>query len=509
MVKARKLATLEPSCLYPSEKELAALILGKDRAHQWPAFAVVEERHGLPPIDQLFGGRFYPDVLSYLKRRSAREPPAAAASHSGKAWEPKPGPDGVDIATPGLHGQIRPGGRTDYYWRPSRSLTLRGCPMKALRVHGDAKNPSELPKMAEICQRLQTELLAWTPAAEAAKSRFAPGTLGFLCDAYESGTDSPTRELRHSTQKSYGRFLKLLTTRAGNQKISGISGRMIRSWFGGWRSERSLRDAYGCIQVLRIVASYGIECAVSRDDPCFFLREILERMEFEQPKGRTVRPTFEMVSKLIEEAHAGEVHSLALACMLQFELSLRPKDVVGEWVPDTADSGGISAGSKRWQWGLTWDQIDENWILRKPTSKSNGRVVAEYDLRQHAELIAELQSVPADRRNGAVVINEKTGLPYRPEYFSRRFRELADKAGWPKNVWNMDTRAGAISEAFEAGATSEDIMKLATHTQISTTMGYNRGAVVQSSRVAELRTAKRNAASSRVEPPPGEADGKP
>jgi hypothetical protein len=121
--------------------------------------------------------------------------------------------------------------------------------------------------------------------------------------------------------------------------------------------------------------------------------------------------------------------------------------------------------------------------------------------------LVALESVPADQRKGAIVINEKTRLPYRKAYFSKRFRELADKSGWPKNIWNMDTRAGAISEAFEAGATSEDIMKLATHTQISTTIGYNRGAVVQSSRVAQLRSAKRNSASASAEMTPEDADG--
>lgn len=34
-------------------------------------------------------------------------------------------------------------------------------------------------------------------------------------------------------------------------------------------------------------------------------------------------------------------------------------------------------------------------------------------------------------------------------------------------------------------------MKTATHTRLSTTMIYNRSAVVQSSRAAELRMAKR------------------
>jgi hypothetical protein len=48
-----------------------------------------------------------------------------------------------------------------------------------------------------------------------------------------------------------------------------------------------------------------------------------------------------------------------------------------------------------------------------------------------------------------------------------------------------------VSEAFEAGAGAADVMKHATHTQLSTTMGYNRSTVVQSARVAELRKKRR------------------
>jgi hypothetical protein len=89
------------------------------------------------------------------------------------------------------------------------------------------------------------------------------------------------------------------------------------------------------------------------------------------------------------------------------------------------------------------------------------------------------------------VIEERSRKPWTPSHFSRQFRKIARAAGWPDNVWNMDSRAGAVSEAFEAGAQAEDVMRAATHTQMSTTMGYNRGAVVQSSRVAELRQIKR------------------
>jgi hypothetical protein len=127
-------------------------------------------------------------------------------------------------------------------------------------------------------------------------------------------------------------------------------------------------------------------------------------------------------------------------------------------------------------------------ILRKPTSKTNGGEVAEHDLQLHADVISELPK----RGVGPIVLDERTGKPWSTSHFSRTFRKVARLAGWPDDVWNMDSRAGAVSEAFEAGADPADVMKAATHRQLSTTMGYNRGAVVQSSRVAELRQKRRN-----------------
>ena len=130
-------------------------------------------------------------------------------------------------------------------------------------------------------------------------------------------------------------------------------------------------------------------------------------------------------------------------------------------------------------------------ILRKPTSKSNGHEIAEHDLKRYPEVMAELAKVPQERRIGPVIIDEGSGKPYRANHFSRTFRKIANKAEWPKGVWNMDSRAGSVSRAFEAGADPTDVMKHATHRQLSTTMIYNRGAVEQTGRVADLRIARR------------------
>jgi hypothetical protein len=56
--------------LYPSERELARAVLGKGREQEWPAIAELLSKQGLPPVDPLMGGRYYPAVLAFFERRS-------------------------------------------------------------------------------------------------------------------------------------------------------------------------------------------------------------------------------------------------------------------------------------------------------------------------------------------------------------------------------------------------------------------------------------------------------
>jgi hypothetical protein len=53
-------------------------------------------------------------------------------------------------------------------------------------------------------------------------------------------------------------------------------------------------------------------------------------------------------------AHEMGRASIALAVTLQFDLGLRQKDAIGEWVKAGDGSReGIMDGLGRWQWGLT------------------------------------------------------------------------------------------------------------------------------------------------------------
>ena len=64
---AHKIEGKSSAGLFLSEPEVARL-LGQQLA-EWKAKAIVLERHGLPPIDLLMGGRYWPAVCAFFDRR--------------------------------------------------------------------------------------------------------------------------------------------------------------------------------------------------------------------------------------------------------------------------------------------------------------------------------------------------------------------------------------------------------------------------------------------------------
>lgn len=142
-----------------------------------------------------------------------------------------------------------------------------------------------------------------------------------------------------------------------------------------------------------------------------------------------------MVVAFRPKAHEAGQASIALAVTLQLDLWLRQKDAIDEWaMAGDGSRDGIVDGLWRWQWDLTWDRIDKDWILRKPTSKSNGNEVAEHDLKPYPDVIERLAKILQERRIEPVIIDEGSGKPYHANHFSRPFRKIATASGWPKEV---------------------------------------------------------------------------
>jgi hypothetical protein len=214
----------------------------------------------------------------------------------------------------------------------------------------------------------------------------------------------------------------------------------------------------------------------------------------EQPSRRRVRLEIHHLQAFVPKALEMNRLSLALGTAFQFETTMRQRDVIGEWAPlePSEPDNGIVIKRRRWINGLTWADISDRLEVRKETTKT-GAIVA-HDLNYCPIVVGLLDKVPPERRIGPLIIDEKAGRPYAGDAYGREWRIIARAAGIPDYIWNMDARAGGVSEADEAGADTDSIRAQTGHTQSSTTERYKRGGNIEKSRkVLELRIAYRNA----------------
>ena len=100
-----------------------------------------------------------------------------------------------------------------------------------------------------------------------------------------------------------------------------------------------------------------------------------------------------------------------------------------------------------------------------------------------------LQAVPQHERTGAIV--KAYGEPIRVRSYRKWYRKIADQAGIPRTVWNMDARAGAVTEALEAGADRSEVQRAATHATPAMTARYDRKVEAAPAAVAAARQKAR------------------
>jgi hypothetical protein len=161
------------------------------------------------------------------------------------------------------------------------------------------------------------------------------------------------------------------------------------------------------MDTVRRMVAYGVTLGY---DDCIRADLILGKLRFPTPPARRSRLTFDQVKAVRDKAHEMGLGSIALATVLQFELSLRQKDVIGEWEPAPLSEGGIVHRGTRWTNGLQWSDIDPNMILRKTHTKTGAFV--EFDLRLYPAVLEEIDRMPREKRIGPMVISEHTGEPY-------------------------------------------------------------------------------------------------
>ena len=393
---------------------------------------------------------------------------------------------------PGLKRKSNGDGTFRYYWQARTDLVKKGYRPSSVRLHY-AETAEGLAQRAARCHILWAEMLAWAANDGVLAARGYDGSIGSLCNQFQIHDASPYKlRAKWNTQRLYDQCIKIICNTVGARALRELLGPDFTRWHTKWGDPsaegrpRRLTRAKHCMDTVRRVVSFGVTLGYAdraRADG------ILGKMRFQMPKSRLSKLTLEQVGKIRSAAHDIGLGSIALAQTIQFELAMRQKDVIGEWVPREGASGGITHKNTFWTGGMVWSDIDADMILRKTHVKTGFTV--EHDLGLYPDILHEIDLVDPSRRVGPMIISEATGEPYKHRTFTQTWRRVADVAGLPKGVWNMDSRSGAISEAYDAGADEISVMKHAGHKNRQTSAKYNRGSLEQTSRVARFRMAKR------------------
>ena len=378
--------------------------------------------------------------------------------------------------------------RWEARWQARTDLVLRGYRPKSQRVWvGNDPTPAQIAFIQDRANRLQSEMLVWARGGIEKLATF-DGTLGALIQAYQTDPDSTFHKARFVSRKYYTSLLSKIIEEHGDTPISDIKVRTIQRWHEDWSADGKVAMGHATVGMLRTVINFGL--TLLEDEQCSRLSTALSKMKFKMAKPRTERLTAEMAIMIRNRAHFKGLHSIALAQAIQFDGILRQKDVLGEWVPlSEPGTSEIVYGNTKWLRGIRWNEIDENLILSHVTSKRNKLVTVPLSI---APMVMEELSLIQRKWAGPVIVFENSGLPWAANYFRQRWRELARECGIPDTVRNMDSRAGAISEATDAGASLEHIRQAATHSDISMTQRYSRGDAEKTANVLRIRAEHRS-----------------
>ena len=318
-------------------------------------------------------------------------------------------------------------------------------------------------------------------------------TLGDIIDQYQTDPLSSFHKLRYPVRINSRNLLRRIRQRHGHMLLSEITGRTLVEWHALWSCNgEKLATGHAFVAQLRTIFGFGF--ALLAEPECRRMSEVMGKLRFPHAPAPEQRMTIEQADAIRTWAHIIGWHSIALAQAFQWECMIRQKDAIGEWVPETEGiASDIAWNGKIWHRGFRWSEIDDNLILRHVTSKRQKPIVVDLKLApmvmEELEFIGEL---PSD--NEPIIICETNGMPYTDSEFRRKYRIVADYAGVPPDVFNMLSRSGAISEAFDAGADPDRIRKTATHSNLAMSQRYNRGDYLEAaSDVQNMRVASRRA----------------
>src|SRR5262249_550396 len=160
-------------------------------------------------------------------------------------------------------------------------------------------------------------------------------------------------------------------------------------------------------------------------------------IEFPDAPAREALLTFEMSVAFIARAHERGDRGMALGQAFQYDGTLRQSDVIGKWSKKTGE----------WSGGVLWQEISRPQLVLEhicgKTKKRTGRK-AIIPLKKYTLVMAEFARLGQLPDIGPIVIDHRTGQPFRYNTYRTRWREIAREVGIPDEVQNRDSRAGGL-----------------------------------------------------------------
>lgn len=337
------------------------------------------------------------------------------------------------------------------------------------------------------CRQLTQELVRWWDGLDQPKVQL--GTWQYLIARYKLDEFSPIQEVKANTKHGYLQQLAKLEVAIGHMPIRDLTYEQIK------RTQKAMEDKgrsasyiHRFFNTLRRVARYGKALQI-RDAAA--VAQTLGEMRFQVGAARQVAPTREQVRQIIAAADAAGLPDFAVGILIQFEFTLRAVDVRGHWLETDELEGGIIRNGKRWQDGLTWEMFDPDLNgFSKVISKTAKSLPAPYwfDLTPLPEIQSRLRLLRPAKPVGPVIMSMRaTGLPYTASGWSQAWARMRQAAGLPKEIWMMDIRAGAVTEAKSLGVDPYALRDAAQHASISTTNRYSRNRSEGANQIVQLR----------------------
>jgi hypothetical protein len=360
-------------------------------------------------------------------------------------------------------------------WKPTASALRKGWSIKYVALRGDALSN------AAKCRELTREMVRFTSEADI---KVEPNTWGWLFTRYLADEFSPFQEVKSNTAYQYRWSIDRWREGIGEADMGDCDHPTLKKWQRSMEANgRSVDYIARQFRTLRFVLGYGVQI---EDANSHRLSLVLSKMQFKKPRPRSVYPSRAQVMAVVDKADEAGETLFALLLLMQYELALRAVDIRGQWLPSKG-VGGIVADKLRWQDGLTWDMFAPDLssfskVISK-TARSN-QEAATFDLTGLPDIRARLAAL--EPKVGPVM-KRPSGLPVRKEDMGALWRKFADAAGVPREVQMRDSRAGAITEARQMGASPFEMRALARHADVSTTNRYARGDDEATAKVIGIR----------------------